>query len=265
MTALSARFKLAVQATTRRMGVEVRRCEAVAPGYPVKAFRPRARLFASLGVTTVLDVGANRGQYARALRAAGYEGRIVSFEPVAEPLRELRAHAAGDPLWEVYPFALADTDDDAVIHVAGNTAGSSFLLVGSRLTANFPEMAVVGAEPVARRRLDGLVDELSIEDAFMKLDVQGFERWALEGARNALARIRGVELELSFAPLYEGESVFLEMARLLEELGFRLVGVLPGAQDLSTGLPLQVDALFEKVRTLSQTSRRFTTAARVSA
>jgi FkbM family methyltransferase len=242
------------------MGFEVTRSEAVAPGYPVKAFRPRARLFAKLRVTTVLDVGANRGQYARALRAAGYGGRIMSFEPVAEPFHELRAHAAEDPLWEVFQFALADTDDDAVINVADNTAGSSFLLVGNRLTANFPEMAFVGAEPVARRRLDGLVDELSIEDAFLKLDVQGFERWVLEGARNVLGRIRGVELELSFTPLYEGESAFLEMTMVLEELGFRLVGVIPGVMDLSTGLPLQVDALFERARTFRKTSGRFSPA-----
>lgn len=227
------------------MGVEVTRLGNV-EGYSPRDFVPRARLLAKLGTTTVLDVGANRGQYARSLRAAGYAGRILSFEPVAEPFRELAGHASDDPGWDVFPFALGDSDDEAVIQVADNSAGSSFLQVGERLTASYPEMGFVSSETVTRRRLDGLVEELAISDAFLKLDVQGFERHVLRGAEEALRGIDGCELELSFTPLYSGESTLLEMTTLLDGLGFGLIGFIPGVDDASTGLPIQVDGLYER-------------------
>src|SRR5687768_12156983 len=53
------------------------------------------------GVNLVLDVGAHRGGYRDLLRASGYGGEIVSFEPVAASAAALRGRAADDPAWRV--------------------------------------------------------------------------------------------------------------------------------------------------------------------
>ena len=61
----------------------------------------------------VFDIGANNGQYAQMLRKyAGYQGRIISFEPIPSAADKIRKLAAGDPLWTVEQIAL---DEEAEI------------------------------------------------------------------------------------------------------------------------------------------------------
>ena len=68
-------------------------------------------------VDLVLDVGANRGQYAGQLRRSGYTGRILSFEPVPEVFAELSRAAAGDDLWDVHQLALGRERAELDMHV----------------------------------------------------------------------------------------------------------------------------------------------------
>src|SRR3954451_2683307 len=80
----------------------------------------RARLLATLQITSVLDVGANVGVYGEALRRHGYRGRLVSFEPLSQAFAQLAAKAAADPAWEVRRLALGEENGDAVIHIAAS-------------------------------------------------------------------------------------------------------------------------------------------------
>ena len=46
-------------------------------------------------IDAVIDVGANIGQYGRRLRAAGWSGPILSYEPIPELHEALLAESAG--------------------------------------------------------------------------------------------------------------------------------------------------------------------------
>src|SRR5687767_12447049 len=86
-------------------------------GYDVSRFQPRTHpvakkfdLMRRLGIDLVLDVGANTGQFAGELREQGFQGRIISFEPIPAVYRDLERNAAADPLWTAKNFALGNED-----------------------------------------------------------------------------------------------------------------------------------------------------------
>jgi FkbM family methyltransferase len=220
-------------------------------GYEIRQYTPLRSLTAARerlldGVDVVVDVGANAGQYGTMLRELGYSGRLVSLEPVGEAFAELERVAAGDPAWEAVRVAASDADGEVTLNVTGDSRSSSVLARNER----FADKA--GWEPkesrsVPARRLDGLLDELLRpgERAFLKLDVQGYERTVIEGAGTELRRFEALELELSVTPLYEGQPGLGEMLPLLAERGFRPVCLEPILLD-DEGLLMELDGLFAR-------------------
>jgi FkbM family methyltransferase len=241
---LRARAAETVQRTLRRAGYEL---HPYTPG-PVLYDEDvrRVKLLRSEGIEAVLDVGANAGQYAQRLRAGGYSGRIVSFEPLAEAFGALERAAASDPAWEARRLALSDVDGEAEIHVSANSWSSSLLDMGERHLASAPESAYVGSQRITTARLDSIWDELIGPDErpFLKLDVQGFEMHVLRGAAAHLDRVAGVQAELALVHLYEGDSLWREVVEHLEAQGFELAGLEPGFEDPESGRMLQADGIF---------------------
>jgi FkbM family methyltransferase len=214
----------------------------------------QARLFRQIqhhDVDVVIDVGANDGGYGRFLREGGFAGDIVSFEPLAAAHAALTAAAARDERWHVAPrMALGAEAGEAEIHVAGNSASSSLLPMHDLHAGAAPESRYVGVERVAVQALDALAHPV-IDGArrpLLKIDTQGFEMPVLRGAKAVLARATGVQLELSVAPLYEGQALYAEVMAFLDELGFELWSVMPGFVDPRSGRMLQFDGVFFRAR-----------------
>jgi FkbM family methyltransferase len=200
------------------------------------------------GVDVVLDVGANSGQYASSLREAGFERRIASYEPLPGPFSLLVRRAADDTLWDCRQVALGDYEGKVSMNVSGGMGGSSSILpMLESHRAALPRENYVGTEEVAISRLDSVVaDILRPNDmAFLKVDVQGFEKQVIAGGESTVRdRCVGLQLELSFVPLYEGGMLIQEALDLVHSLGFTLTGFLPFFFDTDTGRPLQADGVF---------------------
>ena len=214
---------------------------------------PRVALLRSFGISCVLDVGANRGQFGRSLRLAGYHGKIVSFEPVNKPYQQLTEIAKHDDQWSAVQLALGDRDEKGTIHVSSSSVFSSLLTQTKYCIDNYPTEAKVTADQVVTvKRLDDVFrDYVGVGDeVLLKIDTQGFERAVLDGARAVLSEIRGVQLEISFKALYEGESTAVDMIERLSADGFTLILLEPVLHRhmLESRKVAQADALFLRLQ-----------------
>jgi FkbM family methyltransferase len=215
-----------------------------------KAKSPNAQLVAVLelfGITCVLDVGANCGQYGALLREWGYRGRIVSFEPQTLAHAALARRAVADPTWRVAPrMALGERDGEVEIEVSAESDMSSIMPQSRLLQEISPSSAVLRRETAPLRRLDGIVSSYLTSDdrAFLKIDTQGYEARVLEGAGELLERLFGLQVELSLVPLYDGERPFRAQLDDLVAAGFEPYLLLPGYFERKLARQLQVDGVF---------------------
>jgi FkbM family methyltransferase len=199
-----------------------------------------------LGVTCVLDVGANAGQFGRELRRVGYRGRIVSFEPLPELVEQLRVTAAGDPDWFVVAAALGATDEQVLMHARPGTMSS--LLPSSDFGRQWSQR-LTDAAPVTVdvRRLDGLWDEAvaGLDDprVYLKLDTQGYDLQAFAGAGERAQDLVGLQSEVSCVPIYEAMPRFDEQLRTYVDAGFALTGMFPVSFDAPTLRVIEYDAV----------------------
>jgi FkbM family methyltransferase len=227
------RMRLAVQAT----------------GYDVvrEPFRHRfLPAMAQHSVRTVLDVGANRGQFGTELRRCRFTGRLISVEPLSEPFAALSAIAAADGNWHVERAAVAAEPGSVTVNVSKNSASSSILPILERSVHAAPQTQYVSTEQVDATTVDELVarHELDPGTTLLKIDVQGFESAVLDGAAKTLSQFGGVRLEMSLVPLYDGEALMPEMTARLNDAGFDLWFVEPGFSEPDTHRLLQLDGVF---------------------
>lgn len=134
----------------------------------------------------VVDLGANAGLYTViAARAVGSTGHVYAFEPGQRALALLRRNIAINGLDNVTVIeaAVSNVSGQASFAVATDTALSSLADV------NRSDQQVSAWETVRTVRLDDAIAEYRIPAVtFIKMDVEGAEKLALEGAPNILAR-----------------------------------------------------------------------------
>ncbi len=224
-------------------GLDVSRFPACHPLWPVVV------ALRHYDVRRIVDVGANTGGYAGNLRRLGYRGAIVSFEPIRDAYLEAKRRAAASFDWEVLPYALGSEDAEVTINVAGNRAASSSVLAMlPRHERAAPQSRFIAQEIVRQRRLDDVWPAAGGVDtpAFLKIDVQGYERNVLEGAEKVLDEglVVGLQLELSYIQLYEGAWLQNEAIDWAHDRGFTLHRLVPGFTDPTDGRMLQADGVF---------------------
>jgi FkbM family methyltransferase len=219
------------------------------PRFSITSFRLVSGLVRQgLTARTVLDVGANTGQFAVAAAKLLPGARVYSFEPLPQCLAQLRRHTNKLPNVTIYPVALGDREaDDLLFHINSHSQSSSALHIAEAHRAAFPHERETGSTIVKVSTLDRIFESVGLASpVLLKLDVQGYEAKVLLGGVETLKRVDYVVLEASLRPMYEGEALFLDLVRLMHGYGFRFLRPVGWLADPKTDEVLQMDILFAK-------------------
>jgi FkbM family methyltransferase len=203
-----------------------------------------------LSINCVLDVGANRGQYGTMLRRIGYDGWILSFEPVRANYELLQAEAANWERWRVFPFALGEEAERRTINVTAETVFSSFLDPREESQARFRNNRVERREIVDVKRLDAVLDECltGIESPriYLKLDTQGFDLEVMAGAKKVLPRILGLQTEVALRSIYHGMRSFAESVGWFQTNGFEVIDFVTVNRDVDDLCAIEMDCIMAR-------------------
>ena len=205
-------------------------------------------LFASLKaeLKTIVDIGANRGQFALAARHYAPGARILSFEPLQEPAAVFRNVFRRDPLVELHQVAIGPQHGSQLMHVSIADDSSSLLPISDLQTRYYPgtgerETRTVEVMPLEAVLQPGVIGH----GALLKIDVQGYELEALKGCCSLLDSFDYVYVECSYVALYTSQALVGEVTEYLNQAGFSMTNVYNFARDRA-GNPIQGDFLFRR-------------------
>jgi len=216
----------------------------------------------SRSINCVIDVGGNRGHFAERLRALGFQGRIVSFEPSPSVLPVIRAAAARDPNWEVRPVGLSDSPGEAELRLHEGPELDSLLAALPGVVDQIPIMAETGTATVTLSTLaaefPSIVAGIGSPRVLLKSDTQGHDAAVLRGGgvggvgggvaggagKGLPPEVVAVLVELAAQPIYRDQPRMTEVMDILLDDGYAPVAFQPLFQS-SDGLRMvEIDGLF---------------------
>jgi FkbM family methyltransferase len=195
----------------------------------------------------ILDVGAFDGAFSVACASVFPRADIWSFEPSRETFKKLQANTRGHKNIHPVNAAVGERKGEVQLSTGKMMQTNSLLPIGEEHLRAWPESERSGFETVEMLTLDGFSkDKDWTGNIFLKADVQGYELSVLDGASQLLLRVGVLQLECSFAALYEGAPLFPEVLRSMDGRGYGVVEVsellAPGPKECA----LSCDVLFAR-------------------
>lgn len=197
---------------------------------------------------TIVDIGANKGQFSLVMKKNFPKASILAFEPLQQPFLTYSKIFKGDRCVKIFNSAIAPNTGIVEINVSKSCDSSSLLEISDLQDEMFPGTSAIGSENITTGPLDSFVSKEQIKGAsLLKLDVQGFELEALQGCNSLLGLFDMVYCECSFLELYTGQALAPEIIKFMAREGFVLQGFnnVAYAKDGST---IQADFIFCKAK-----------------
>lgn len=202
----------------------------------------------NLNIKTIIDVGANTGQFARSMSVHFPTANFLCFEPLPEPFAALQDWANERPnKIKVFNVAIGNQDGETKMYFHRDFSPSSSLLANTSLGEKmFPATKNQELVTVKLLTLDHALQTKKLEDGILiKLDVQGFEDRVIAGGKETFNKATACILEISLDNLYDGQADFRGLYNQLDQMNYRYAGNLNQVHG-EDGHVIYLDAVFVK-------------------
>jgi len=197
-------------------------------------------------IRSVMDIGANEGQFARFIGRHFPDAMIFAFEPLQAPFANLRMLESSGKL-KAFNCALGDHETKAEMYLHCDHSPSSSLLATTPTSCDlFPFTESQQKVPISVSTLDRFCEQhqRDIQDEILvKMDVQGYEERVIDGGMNVLGRARACIVEANLESLYVGQASFSTIVVKLASVGLSYAGNL-GQVHAADGRAIYLDAVF---------------------
>ena len=181
----------------------------------------RQQLINNLRVATIIDVGANAGQWLKAVNPSNLNGTVWCFEPLEIPYKELEKSAKSYPNVKVFKLAFSDFAGPVKMFVASNGGASSSINVPTEHLKLHSTIEFSKRETVNVSTIDEFFSKHELFlPVYLKIDTQGHEWNVIKGGIKTLTNVAVVELESSMTAQYQGEKAHHDLMNELIKLGF---------------------------------------------
>jgi FkbM family methyltransferase len=216
-------------------------------GFQIKKYKkPNNKWLTDAGIKSIIDVGANVGQFALHLASILPQAKIYSFEPIPSCFEGLKENTRKLNI-ELFNCALGEGESEEEMNVHEHTPSSSLLAMQDLHEKAYPNSIKSVKEKIIVRKLDNVFADINLEpNLLIKIDVQGFEEKVILGGMKTINQAKIIIIELTYDCLYQHQPFFDDIYTYLKGMGFTFKGNI--SQDLNpeTGLILFSDSVFVK-------------------
>jgi len=201
-----------------------------------------------LGIRTVVDIGAARGDVSLDFHKKFPEAKIFAFEPVKSSFLILREKLSklGDN-FITFNLGLGNKNEVIEINKSVIPTASSLLEYNELNKKLFPWTKNICKEKVEIAQLDDILGGELKKNILIKIDAQGYENKIIEGGVRTISKAKIIIIETSFVELFNNQALFDGIYKKLTKLGFRYNGAIEGQLlNLDDGSILQQDSIFIK-------------------
>jgi FkbM family methyltransferase len=197
-------------------------------------------------IQTIIDVGANEGQFSRAASERYPGATIVAFEPLPDVGEKLRQNLSDLSTVRIDRRAVGAANGRLSFNRYDYTLQSSPLSRLPEVPEHPSDNQTAETIDVPVVRLDAALSPNDLQaPSLLKIDVQGYELKVLDGARELLPAIDYILVEAAFKPWYEDQPLFADIYSYLTDRGFQLRAPVDVLRN-PAGVVTQIDVLFQR-------------------